>query len=139
MWDDGGGSARACVCCRPADGPEVAPQGYADMVELLLGQGARPDPHDRRRNTPLHLAVCTSRWAVTQKLLSAGASVWAPNGANMSALQLARGKLNMVLRLRGKGTLDFDRHIEELHAVSATDQRFGGHLQALFDWPIIYL
>ena len=92
------------------------------MVELLLRQGARPDPQDRRKNTPLHLAVCTSRWAVTQKLLAAGASVWSTNGANMSALQLARGKLNMVLRLKVKGTLDFDKHIEELRAVSAWDR-----------------
>ena len=40
----------------------------------------------------------------------------------MSALQLARGKLNMVLRLKVKGTLDFDKHIEELRAVSAWDR-----------------
>ena len=46
------------------------------MVDLLLSLGARPDPVDRRQNTPLHLAVCTSRWAVTQKLLAAGANVW---------------------------------------------------------------
>ncbi|XP_037083513.1 ankyrin repeat domain-containing protein 54-like [Pollicipes pollicipes] len=95
----------------------AASQGYSDMVELLLSLGARPDPQDRRLNTPLHLAVCTSRWAVTQKLLAAGASVWCTNGANMSALQLARGKLNMVLRLKVQGTLDFDKHIEELKAV----------------------
>ena len=44
-------------------------QGYSDVVEVLLRNGADPNQTDRLGNTPLHLAACTNHVPVVTLLL----------------------------------------------------------------------
>lgn len=57
----------------------AAQDGYADVVEFLLDQGANPDLPDNMRNTPLHLAALYGHYQVVWLLHRAGADLNASN------------------------------------------------------------
>eukprot|EP00054_Salpingoeca_dolichothecata_P018819 m.116198 g.116198 ORF g.116198 m.116198 type:complete len:975 (-) comp23025_c0_seq2:57-2981(-) len=51
--------------------------GYYEVVDFLIKQGAKLDPQDRDLWTPLHAAVHWNNKAVAQRLIDAGADVFA--------------------------------------------------------------
>jgi ankyrin repeat protein len=58
------------------------------LVDLLLASGANPAVIDAEGNTPLHLAIMQDT-AIVHTLLRAGADPSTPNGAGLSAFEIA--------------------------------------------------
>ncbi len=61
----------------------------AELVEALLGNGARPDVTNRYGSSPLAEAVKTANVELVEMLLDAGADVEAPNQEGQTALMLS--------------------------------------------------
>ena len=92
-------------------------QGYSEVVEVLLRNGADPNRTDRLGNTPLHLAACTNHIAVVTLLLRhvvnnyiklvlamltkyfrAGTALTTLDNHGRTPLQLAQSKLKLLQR-----------------------------------------
>ena len=62
----------------------------------LLDNGANPNQQDIIGNTPLHLAVCSSKLDIVILLLKNGANCNASDNTGRTPLQLAKSKLSIM-------------------------------------------
>eukprot|EP00903_Cladosiphon_okamuranus_P011597 g10907.t1 len=95
-------SVRACMdCCDDDDSRSVldtaAGQGTADIVRVLIEQGADVGVSGPDGDTPLHHAAYSRFAEVADVLIEAGANIDARNSYNQSPLHIAAGRLNLTM------------------------------------------
>ena len=83
----------------------AASNGHAEVVALLLENGADPNAKNRIDVTPLHMAAMDGHLPVVELLVAHGADVNARQCANQTALHLAnwKGRRKVVKFLKRHG------------------------------------
>lgn len=61
--------------------------GYVEIIEVLLVNGAEVDARNVENRTPLHLSCYYGHSGVAEKLLIHGANIHSRNSRNFTALQ----------------------------------------------------
>ncbi|CAN0006370.1 unnamed protein product [Choristocarpus tenellus] len=83
----------------------AAQKGHADIVRLLVGNGALVNVRDKWKRTPLHRAAKEGHVEVVKALLEAGAEINAQGDANWTPLHCGsfHGRLDVVKMLVDSG------------------------------------
>ena len=81
----------------------AAEEGHADVVQILLSEGADVNELDSRRMTPLHLAVLEGHAAVIQMLVDAGADIRAADYIGFTPSLAAIGDRELAELLKENG------------------------------------